>query len=209
MKHLFDPDGAVMRGLTALSDIILLNLCFLLCCIPLVTAGAAWSALYGAYLRRREGDGAVRLFFSGFRRSFRQATVIWLLLAGAGVVLALDFRLIAALESVPAIVTVLLYLGALLVAGTGLYVFPMIAVYEDTTLRMLKNALILSITALPRTLLLGLLAALPLIVLLLDVELFGRLLMLWLLVGCSVTAKAGACILKGVFQRLVNTGRPQ
>ena len=48
-----------------------------------------------------------------------------------------------------------------------------------------------------------------LIVLLLDVELFGRLLMLWLLVGCSVTAKAGACILKGVFQRLVNTGRPQ
>ena len=184
MKHLFDPDGAVMRGLTALSDIILLNLCFLLCCIPLVTAGAAWSALYGAYLRRREGDGA-------------------------GVVLALDFRLIAALESVPAIVTVLLYLGALLLAGTGLYVFPMIAVYEDTTPRMLKNALILSITALPRTLLLGLLAALPLIVLLLDVELFGRLLMLWLLVGCSVTAKAGACILKGVFQRLVNTGRPQ
>ena len=194
-----------MRGLTALSDIILLNLCFLLCCIPLVTAGAAWSALYGAYLRRREGDGAVRLFFSGFR----QATVIWLLLAGAGVVLALDFRLIAALESVPAIVTVLLYLGALLLAGTGLYVFPMIAGYEDTTLRMLKNALILSITALPRTLLLGLLAVLPLIVLLLDVELFGRLLMLWLLVGCSVTAKAGACILKGVFQRLVNTGRPQ
>jgi len=41
------------------------------------------------------------------------------------------------------------------------------------------------------------------------VELFGRLLMLWLLAGCSVTAKAGACILKGVFQRLVNTGRPQ
>ena len=75
MKHLFDPDGAVMRGLTALSDIILLNLCFLLCCIPLVTAGAAWSALYGAYLRRREGDGAVRLFFSGFRRKIGRAHV--------------------------------------------------------------------------------------------------------------------------------------
>ena len=45
--------------------------------------------------------------------------------------------------------------------------------------------------------------------LLLDVELLGRLLMLWLLVGCSVTAKSGACILKGVFPRLVNTGRPQ
>ena len=74
---------------------------------------------------------------------------------------------------------------------------------------MLKNALILSITALPRTLLLGLLAVLPLIVLLLDVELFGRLLMLWLLVGCSVTAKIGSCILKGVFQRLVHTSRPQ
>ena len=209
MKNLFDPDRTVMRGLTALSDIILLNLCFLLCCIPLVTAGAAWSALYGAYLRQREGDGVVRLFFSGFRRSFRQATIVWLILAGAGTVLALDFRLIAALASVPAVVTVLLYLGALLLAGMGLYVFPMIAVFEDTTPRMLKNALILSITALPRTLLLGLLAALPLIVMLLDVELFGRLLMPWLLVGCSITAKIGSCILKGVFQRLVHTGRPQ
>lgn len=209
MKNLFDPDGAVMRGLTILSDIILLNLCCLLCCIPLVTVGAAWSALYGVYLRRREGDGAVRLFFSGFRRSFRQATVVWLILAAAGAVLAMDFRLIAALESVPAVVTVLLYLAVLLLAGTGLYVFPMIAVYEDTTLRMLKNALILSITALPRTLLLALITALPLIVLLLDVELFGRLLMLWLLAGCSVTAQVNSYILKGVFQRLVNTDKPQ
>lgn len=209
MKNLFDPDGAVMRGLAILSEIILLNLCFLLCCIPLVTVGAAWSALYGAYLRRREGDGAVRLFFSGFRRSFRQATAVWLILAAAGAVLAMDFRLIAALESVPAVVTVLLYLAVLLLAGTGLYVFPMIAVYEDTTPRMLKNALILSITALPRTLLLALITALPLIVLLLDVELFGRLLMLWLLIGCSAAAQINSQILKGVFQRLVNTDEPQ
>lgn len=74
---------------------------------------------------------------------------------------------------------------------------------------MLKNALILSITALPRTLLLALITALPLIVLLLDAELFGRMLMLWLLVGCSLTAQVNSQILKGVFQRLVNTDEPQ
>lgn len=209
MKNLFNPDGTVMRVLTILSDIILLNLCFLLCCIPLVTIGGAWSALYGVCLRHREGDGVVRLFFSGFRRSFRQATVVWLLLAAAGAVLALDFRLIATLEAVPAVVTVLLYLAALLLLGTGLYVFPMIALYKDAIPRMLKNALILSITALPKTLLLALVSAVPLIVLLLDVELFGRMLMLWLLVGWAVTAKINSYILKGVFQRLVNTDEPQ
>lgn len=209
MKNLFDPDGTVMRVLTVLSDMILLNLCFLVCCIPLVTIGGAWSALYGVCLRRREGDGVVRLFFSGFRKSFRQATIVWLLLAAAGAVLALDFRLIAALEAVPAVVTVLLYLAVLLLLGTGLYVFPMIALYEDTIPRMLKNALILSVTALPQTLLLALILAAPLIVLLLDMELFGRMLMLWLLVGWSVTAQISSHILKGVFRRLVNTDEPQ
>lgn len=209
MKNLFDPDGTVMRALTVLSDAVLLNLCFLLCCLPLVTIGAAWSALHGVCLRRQEGGGVVRLFFSGFRRSFRQATVVWLLLAAAGTVLALDFRLIAALEAVPAVVTVLLFFAALLLLGTGLYVFPMIALYRDTIPRMLKNALILSVTALPQTLLLALVSALPLIVLLLDAELFGRMLMLWLLVGWSVIAKLNSRILKGVFQRLVNTDKPQ
>lgn len=209
MKLLFDPDGPVVQALSILADLILLNLCFLLCCGPLITIGPSVSALYGVFLRRREGEGVVKLFFTCFRKSFRQAAIVWLLLAGAGAVLIADFRLLDALENPPAAVPLLLYLAGLFLAGAGCYVFPMIAVYRDTIPRMLKNALILSVTALPKTLVVTLLSALPLIVLAADAELFGRLLMLWLLVGFSVTAKINSHILRGVFQKLVNTDEPQ
>ena len=43
---LFDHDGPLMRALTYLGNLILLNLVFLLCCLPVVTAGAACAALY-------------------------------------------------------------------------------------------------------------------------------------------------------------------
>ena len=66
--------------LELLADLAILNVLFLLCCLPVVTAGASLAGLnYAAEkLRRQEGRPAAN-FFRGFRVNFRQATIFWII----------------------------------------------------------------------------------------------------------------------------------
>lgn len=188
-----------MQGLQAISDLFALNLCFLLCCIPVFTAGASAAALYGVLLRDEE-SGVVRSFFRKFRENFRQATAAWLILMALGVVLHLDFVLLSRMDY--PLVELVLYAAAFLLVGVSCYVFPQIAYYKNSLLRIFKNSLLMSVSMLGRTLLMILVAGLPVWVLLLDVQLFGQMLMLWLLIGFAVSAKCNARILKGIFEKL-------
>ena len=46
MKNLFHPENPVMQFLSRVGDLIIVNALFLLCCLPVVTAGAAQAALH-------------------------------------------------------------------------------------------------------------------------------------------------------------------
>ena len=66
---LFDYDGPLMRALVYLGELILLNLLFLLCCLPVITAGASAAAMYTVAFRNLDGKGGhvCRQFFTAFR----------------------------------------------------------------------------------------------------------------------------------------------
>lgn len=55
-----------------------LNVLWLVCSLPIVTAGAATAALYDVTLRiaREDDPPLTRQFFAAFRSNFRQATVL-------------------------------------------------------------------------------------------------------------------------------------
>ena len=57
-----------------------LNLLWLVCCIPVFTAGAATTAVYYVTLKlvRDEDDSTIKSFFRSFIQNFKQATAIWL-----------------------------------------------------------------------------------------------------------------------------------
>lgn len=89
MREFLEPYGPVWRVLNFLTDLLGLSVCFFLCCIPVVTIGAAVSALYdGAVRGMRYGkSGVYSRFFETFRREFKSATAqlalwgaAWLLL---------------------------------------------------------------------------------------------------------------------------------
>ncbi len=46
MRGVFNPDSPMMRSLGVVWDLIVLNLLFLVCCIPVVTIGPAITALH-------------------------------------------------------------------------------------------------------------------------------------------------------------------
>lgn len=65
MQKLFDMDNKFMSILGKTGDMILLNLLFLVTCIPFFTIGAALTALYDVSLRMAKNEEAyiIRSFF--------------------------------------------------------------------------------------------------------------------------------------------------
>lgn len=92
---IFRPYGLVWRILNTITDVLGLSLLWCLCSLPIVTVGAATTALYDAAvhgIRYRE-EGVYRRFFHTFRAELKTAcltTVLWgLLLLLCSFVLAL------------------------------------------------------------------------------------------------------------------------
>jgi hypothetical protein len=82
MRFLFDPDSLIMHIIGRFCDIVILNIVFLLTCIPLFTIGAANAALYDVVFRmdtEREGK-LLSTYFRSFLENIRQGTLLWLVL---------------------------------------------------------------------------------------------------------------------------------
>ena len=98
---LFSPDSKFMIAMSRLADLTLLNLLFLITCIPLFTVGAASTALYTVAFRIgtvRE-TGVIKPYFRAFRDNFRQATILWLLLVLGGGCAVFDITLFYGMNS--------------------------------------------------------------------------------------------------------------
>ena len=79
---IFDLDSPLMNVLNKMADLMWLNILTLICCIPVITAGAALTSMHYVALKivRNEESYITRSFFKSFKTNFRQATLIWLLL---------------------------------------------------------------------------------------------------------------------------------
>ena len=82
MRGLFHPDSKLMQVLGFVADLFLLNMLFLLCCVPIFTIGAAQAGLHSAarILQDPQDDRSVyKAFFRGFKDGFGRVTVAWVL----------------------------------------------------------------------------------------------------------------------------------
>ena len=93
MGRFFNMDSPLFSFLNRVADLIILNLLTLVCCIPIFTVGAAMTGLNYVCLKmvRNEEGYIVRGFFKSFKQNFKQATIIWLIILLAIIVLAGDF----------------------------------------------------------------------------------------------------------------------
>ena len=77
MQKLFSLDGKVVRILTFLTDLIILNTLFIVSCIPIVTIGASLTSLTTMWYRILKGKDTdiAYHYFRIFRRNFKQSTL--------------------------------------------------------------------------------------------------------------------------------------
>lgn len=176
--------------LSFLGDIVILNLLFLVCSIPIITIGAAASACYAGVsrtLQKRETGLVYRAFFADFRAAFRQATAGWLLELLAVLILAGDIWF-AVVYSEPNNTFFLIFAIVVGVAilMASLWFYPLVARFHNSLGKQIKNAFLLAFAQFPRTLLMLLIWVLSLGLPFLVYEVFVYLGWLWLAAGFSL-----------------------
>ena len=198
MKWFFDMNNPVMRTLSTLADIVVLNLLTLLCSLPVITGGAALTALNDACIRlvRAEDNELARDYFRAFKANFKKATLAWLLFLAAALLLYLDY--LAARTYVPPL-RVGIFAIALIGLAIAFYFFPLLARYENTIKATFQNAVRLAIGFFPRTLVMVVFAV---VFWLACVHWFSFGSLILLLVGLSLPVYLNAVLLIGVFEKI-------
>lgn len=176
MNKVFDMDGPVFSTLNRLADLVWLNILYIICCIPIVTIGASTTAMYYVTMKivKNEEGYITRSFFKSFKMNFKQATLLWLLALAVGGILALDYSImtdrfgdIVALSATIKKVV----LGILIIIGgiylfTMVYLFPLLAKFDNNIKNTVKNSLLISIRHFPFTLLLIVIPIIPFVLML-------------------------------------------
>lgn len=203
--NLFDPDSKIIQFFQFLGDLIILNFCFVLCCIPVVTIGAACTAMYTVTLQEAEdkSGSTIGRFFRYFRANFGKATGLWLLLLFLGGILGYNYLFLTANPSMDAAV-----FRGLLIALTIIYTmivtyaFPLLSRFENTVMGTLRNSLALAIGHLPKTIVMAPLNLLPILLLLLSEALFFRLSIFLVMIYFAGVAQINSLMLSKIFRKL-------
>ena len=195
-------DNEIVRALNKICDMVCLNVLWLICCIPVVTIGAATTALYTVMLKmvKNEEGYIFRGFFKAFKSNFKQSTIIWIILLLLGIVCWIDFRVAGVISGTAGIVlrSIFLLVGVVLFS-VMIYVFPLTARYENTIRATFRNAVILTVGKLPYTILMIAVTVGAVIVSLWNTATLMFALPLWFLIGGSLIAWINSYILRRVF----------
>lgn len=203
--RLFRWDSPFMQKVAMVGNLIVLNILWLLCCIPVITAGAATVAMYYTvfqYLTAEE-TSVFRPFFKGFRDNFKQATLLWIpsLLIGALLVLDVRYYIFAYETHVVFQVVTIIACVVFLLLQTQL--LPIVARYETRSRDAIKNAALLSVLHLPSSVIMAVLNVLPLVVFLAFTVEFMRWLPLWVGLWFSLVAYLNGRMLLKIWKKRV------
>ena len=190
-----------MRFLNKMTELLILNIITMLMCIPVITAGAALTAMHYVLLKMVRGEEGyiIKSFFRSFKREFRQATVLWILYVALAALMVSNLVLI--LEGggsypiwLPSSILVVAFLEIMFM----IYTFAMLSRFDNTIYHAIVNAVTLTFAELPRSVEMAVITLVPLIA-------FFRvtvLLPFLLLFGLSVPGYACAMIYDPIFKKI-------
>lgn len=207
MSKLFRMDSPLMRFLTKIADLMVLNILFCVTSIPLITIGASWTALYSVTLKmvRDEESSVSRSYFRSFRQNFKQATLLWLGVLVVLALLVLDIRVLNGMAggTAPGLLRVGVEILALLGIMVLQYLFPSLARFEASLADTLKNACMMALAHLPKTALMTAAAVGAVWITLINNTTIAVGLTVWPLIGFALMAFGNSGILRKIFDNYV------
>lgn len=116
----------------------------------MITVGASTTALFYVTLKiaKNEEGNITKAFFHSFRQNFRQGTLIWLILLALRIILGVDGYVLYHMRFENlfwTLCTAVFCVAAIAYAIVLMYIFPLLARFDNTTSAMFKNALFIGV----------------------------------------------------------------
>ena len=147
--NFFNPDSEAYALMSSFADMVLLNLCFIVGCLPIFSIGASVTAMYTIFGRRLRGEsgGVIVPFFQTWWKEIKLSTVYWLMELVIVLLLLFDIRYASlnaqngsGMMSILSGICIFLLVFVVMI-GTVLY--PQLARFQNTFANYLKNSMIL------------------------------------------------------------------
>lgn len=202
-----NQDNSFVSTMSDFADMLIANILWILSSLPIITLGASCAALYS--VMRSPGDkryttSIVANYFTAFRRNFKKATLVFLLLLIPGaLVLVNTVVLLVGLMETSIAGYIICGLSMLLFSFVWIYVFALLATFENSVFKTLGNALVLSVAHLPTTVAMLLLNLIPVVMLLFFTDFVYRTVIVWIFLVPALIAKADSLLLERVFNRYI------
>ncbi|MFZ2802708.1 MAG: DUF624 domain-containing protein [Lactococcus chungangensis] len=204
MTNLFSYDGLIYKVGTKVFQLMVLNLLYLITCLPLVTIGAANTALTAVTIKMIEGKtGHVALdYLRAFKTNFKLATYYHLIFTMINLLVLLNY-LFAGIVAIPIRSLVYLALGlAGLISLVGMtFIFPYIARFDDNGITTAKNAYLLVLRHGKISLLILIVTLLPIVLAMLTPVMMVFAIYLSTFIGFALIAYLKSFLLLSIYQQ--------
>ena len=154
---MFGIDSKLYEFLSKIADLIIVNLLFIICSLPIVTIGASTTALYGVTKKMASNsEGYIfRSYFKLFKENFKQSTIMWIILLVLSLIPTADLYIINYMPKglLPTVLRGFMLAAALAILFVFLYAMALQSTFENTVKNTLKNAFLMGIGHFPWTLL--------------------------------------------------------
>ena len=154
MEKFFDSENPLMRFLSRLVDLAVLNVLTVCTSFLIITAGGALTAMNNVLLHlvRRDETYVTRMFWTSFKKNFRQGIPEGLLVLAAALITFVDIWALHGSDSKAAtLMMIMITVIAMFLAATFVYMFALQSRYENTVRGTIANAFRLAVGNLPRT----------------------------------------------------------
>ncbi len=201
MNSLFSYENKFMQVLMTLGDLIILNLLFLLCSIPIVTMGAAQAGLYTAVRTitdKNDDTSPTKAFFRGFKSGFLKITLVWMVFLVLTVLTLLTFFSLQ-----PGFTKVMALIGFCIVAILETLSMMFHSRFDCTPMQLLRNSVLLLLAHPIRVIPATFLSWLSLLIALYDPNSFIAMGPIFLTLFISVTFLLSYALMYKPFRELV------
>ena len=200
MRNLFNIDSPLMIFMSDLTDLIVLNVVFLLCCIPIVTIGPAVTAMHYVTLKmvKDENGSVLKNFLKSFKDNFKQSFIVWVIFLIISIVFVIDYKILQNVgiseNKVLAVIVAAIYMFC---SFTVMYTFPLLARFENSLKQTIKNAFLMSILHIFKTAIMAFFYVIPVVL----ISLHTTMIAVYLLMGASVSAYINSFFWNSIFKK--------
>lgn len=207
MDKIFSMDNKFFVFMGRVADLILLNLYFVVSCIPLITIGPALTALHYVTMKmvKNEESYIFRGYVKSFKQNFKQGVIIHIIMTATALLLFLDIRLVNHMGGSMAKVLYCVFLAiGILYLMIWIYIYPVLAKFYNTIRNTFTNSFLMAIRHLPYTIMMAAICIAPIALLFLpNAQILNYLILVFVLCGFSLIAFCNSFLFVRIFDKYI------